>query len=544
MDRQSTIVNDKEVPEELHKEENYNVYFREIKSENSDLQKGNISEDNLSDFRILLSEIESKAGGLHKLQTDLDLSSFQKRWIKRLLDNPEDETSAEDLAEHFSENMETRAKAKGKYVVVICTDGKLIVCHSYSGKKTMTVDTEIVNELLSPANIDKYATFEESDGNVLVKHYDKYDTKSFSNWLGIREEEVVFDIRGNVKIYTEVGELGCTFQFNRDEVLQKLIQSDSYEIKRDVLETPDGRYAIKKISWGQEHYKNGEKFKQELLMVENQVKHYKNKFQDIRENVENWMKDVIDKENDVIIRSKDEKVEKITKLESDFTPVFTSNRIQLCPNWRVKLANNFIGDKKNIPLFHCGGNFREHPFNIGNIRIYNSLDWSTSQQNFISSICSLIEQNGNGRYSYLLSFIVFSFAGAITKGEPSYLFIQLSDYFQERIKEEYSEGDTVIELENGKLGVEYKAKDWICAKGNSKIVKDIASEIDKGSKIIMVGIDEQNGREMDLIPSNRFESDRLNRIRKKLEETEDIEVEALSVPVDGNNLICFIEKNL
>lgn len=184
-DGQQTLAN---VPAQT--EDVYSVLYHQIKSDNSELQKKKFKEETAREIDSLLEDIYERTGGNHSL-SDLNTTRYFRRWIKDLVSTAESlevgsdlsdskTDTVEDIAENFSEDMQTCAKEAGKYVICILGKGKLTVCHSITGKKVLTTDFDVIEELLSADNIDKFAKFEWTEADeITVQHFDKWHTDSF-----------------------------------------------------------------------------------------------------------------------------------------------------------------------------------------------------------------------------------------------------------------------------------------------------------------------------------------------------------------------------
>lgn len=229
----------------------YYVFYREIQSRSNKLENKKFDKKDKNSISRLLNDIFGNKGGEHHLK-ELDTSSYFNRWINKTINTSKNIVPGEDIserqneilkniAENFSENMKTSARAEGKYIIMILGEGQLITCHSYTGKKALTTDMDVVEELLSPDNIDKYAEFTEDEDGILVNHFDRHNTDSFSGWLGIPKSEIIYDINGDVKVHSKInGSLRTTIKFGKKDVVEKIINSDSFQMEGSVLRTPEG----------------------------------------------------------------------------------------------------------------------------------------------------------------------------------------------------------------------------------------------------------------------------------------------------------------
>lgn len=231
------------------------VFFREIKTRDKSLEGKKLVGDDARKVRTLLDSLANRTGGQHDLEA-LDVSSYFHDWVTVLLDKPFNppRKKAQYLAENFAKHMKTRARKKGKYVVIIVTPLRLIVCNSYTGQMALSVDLEVIETMLSEDNIDKFAEFIEKEQRIVVNHFDKYDTQSFTDWLGIPESEVIYEQKGAVKLQTTIEGFTCIFELTREEIVEKIFWSDNYKIEDGHLKTPSRKYPLISIKWGRTPY--------------------------------------------------------------------------------------------------------------------------------------------------------------------------------------------------------------------------------------------------------------------------------------------------
>jgi len=181
------------------------IFFKSIKGDEK-LRKQTIDELNKKATILdLISKISKKTGGKHNLK-QLHLSTNLRKWIIELMKVSInfDYSIIENLMNDFSDNMMTRAREAGKYVVAIILSNYFIICHSDSRQKTISTDFRVIERLLDVDNVDKYAEFLLESGEIIVNHFDRFKSKSFTNWLGIPEKEIIFDMRGKIKVHAEI----------------------------------------------------------------------------------------------------------------------------------------------------------------------------------------------------------------------------------------------------------------------------------------------------------------------------------------------------
>lgn len=528
----------------------YYIFYREIQSDSSELTEERFTGEAATSIETLLDDVFDSTGGTHILE-ELDTTSYFQRWIEGCLStsgeidpgddvNKRTENDLEAIAEDFSDDMKTRARAKGKYVVLIMGKERLIACHSYTGKRALTTDMDVVEELLSAANIDKYAEFRREGEETEVNHFDKYDTESFVEWLGIPMDEVVYDIKGDVKIYSEIGGgVQTTFRFTRDDIVEKIINSDDFKLEGNLLETPNSEknYRIKRIRWGNSTYETAEEFKQEALTSHYELTYYEDEYENLASgDLDLFTKTAIDRQNKLTIRSDGEEVTRVTKDSDDFEVVFVNEYIDLETGWRQSLASRALGADERIPIHHPGNDVTDTALEIGALRIYNDVGLDDEVVDDIQDLVRTARDIGASNVGSTFRYIIFDFLEDETSEPISHFFGELAEVYLQRHQGAISEGSRVTVQEGGPASVELKSAEWFYVDKDRQLVGKIAEELDNGAGILVGGIDE-NGGKVKTIQKNRFPHDRLESIERRVEnESEAEQVRVIPIPLDGGDL--------
>ncbi|MFB6235291.1 MAG: hypothetical protein ABEH81_03145 [Halopenitus sp.] len=502
----------------------YHIFYREIKADDVELTEEPFRGKDASKIDGLVEDIFTTTGGDHTLN-DLDTTRYFDRWVQQALDAAEemDGTSplhtqikdiAEDLAENFSKDMKTRAKSAGKYVVIILGAGRLIICHSYTGKRALTTDMEVIEELLSADNIDKYADFtRDATDEITVSHYDKYDTKSFVEWLGIPGDEIIFDVKGDVKIYSEIGgEIETVFELSRSDVVEKLINADGYELTRDFFKTPDPDmpdYRVNHIRWGNHTYPDTEEFKQEVLTRHYELQHYEQRFEEIKVDMDATLGDrVFDKQEKVVKRTDDGEELLVKKSHSDFNTTFVHKHINLGAGWRKQLATNVLTRDERFSIAHPGDRIVNSPYEIGALRIYNDIELSEDAVSDLNDLVAAVEDLGVSNHARLLKFVVFKLLSEQASGTIQHFFGELAEECSEVYEESVNEGTRFTIQEQGPASIEMKSGEWFLKEGD-EIEEGLVKKFKNGVGILLGGFDESSGK-VKAIQKDRFPDERLN----------------------------------
>ena len=529
----------------------YQIFYREIKSDDIELTEEAFEGETAAKIDGLLEDIFTTSSGDHTL-ADLETTRYFNRWVRQALnaaetlneaDSPHKDIQnvAEDLAENFSEDMKTRAKSAGKYVVLIIGAGRLIICHSYTGKRALTTEMEVIEELLSADNIDKYADFTRSDGGgIIISHYDKYDTKSFIDWLGIPGDEIVFDVKGNVKIYSEIGgDIETIFELSRDDVVEKLINSDEYRLTRDLFETPDPdspNYRVDYIRWGNQTYSNAEEFKQEVLTTHYELQYYEEQFEDLREDLDASLRDrVIDKEEKVIEREGDTETIRVRKSHDDFNITFANKHIDLGARWRKELAADVLTRDRRFSIAHPGNTVIDSPYEIGSLRVYNEIGVSDETVADLQDLVAAVEDLSTSNHGRLLRYIVFKLLSEQATGAIQYFFRDVADECANTYARTVDEGTRFTIQEQGPASIEMKAGEWFM-KENGELEKYMVDKFSNGVGLLLGGFDENSGK-VKSIQKNRFPYERLDSLETTVEnQLDDAMLRIIPVQIQSGDL--------
>ena len=519
------------------------IFYREVKSE-QDLETDVIDEDGqVANTRDLLSDVHENVEYTHALD-NLDVNTYFTDWIDTVLSNAESiqeeidpimEQHLEYLAEDFAGSMKSRARERGKYVVFIVSQDNLVVCHSFTGKKALTTDMEVIEELLSEANIDKYARFKRnSSSEIEVQHFDRHDTESFSEWLGIPEDEIVFEVKGSVRVLTEIDGIDAIFEFDQNDITTKLLGSDEYDLSNGMLKTPNERARnVKTIRWGHKTFSDVEEFKQELIKTNYNLSRAFDLYnKEISNNLESFFT-VIDYEGRIVKQTADQP-RVISKPNVDFELSFVNSQVEMDEAWKTDLAQNLLSKHEPIPICHAGSEFTESPFHIGNFRVYNEVSLTTAQQQYIADLMKTAGDIGSTTLQPLFCHVIFELLARDSAKPLRYLFDEFSQEFKSIFINQISDGTRIIQTEEEEIDLEQKSPPWF--ERNSD-VEELAGGINRefqSSRLLLLGITEDT-KEIDVIEDG-VRSELLNKVEDALEDDFGIEeAHVWAVPIDGGH---------
>jgi hypothetical protein len=525
--------------------EKHLILYREVQSEDS-LDYDTLDEEReVSNIQTLLSAVRGNVDDHHELDS-LDVSSYFRDWIREILGmsnsvssiDPPDETVFDYVAEDFSESMKSRARERGKYVVLIISEGSLIVCHSFTGKKALTTDMDVIEELLSENNIDKFAEFRYESDEIVVHHFDRHDTQSFTDWLGIPEDEIAFDVKGDVRVYSQIDGIDVVFEFNQRDITSKLLGSDEYDLVDGKLITPnEPPRRVNKVKWGR-WYQDTNEFKEDLVKVNHNLQRARDLYEsEISDSLDSFF-DVVDREN-MIIKYSGESPTEIRKPNVDFELSYVNSAVDMHSSWRAELAQKIFSEHEPIPVFHAGTKFSENPNSIGNLRIYNELELSDEQITYLLDLQKTTGDMGTANLQPLLAHIVFEILFVISPKPIKFLFKEFSEEFESRAVGDLEGGTRVLQKEGGAIGLEFKSPPWFTRESDAETIAEGLHKEFQSARLVLLGISE-DGSDVDTIDET-IKSEFLEDIEFELDEEYGLKnAHVWSLPIDSGQGIVAV----
>ena len=458
------------------------------------------------------------------------------KWSEHLIENfPEfNEEYVEFIVDDFSRNMKTSAKGPGKYVIVILRKDGFLVCHADAGEKTLTTSLDVIDRLMDSDNIDKYAEFYENDGTIQVDHFERNKTQSFTQWLGIPQSEVVFDTIGNIKGYTELEGLTAIFEFEEEDIIEKIIESDDYRLENGSLKTPNGReFPLERIQWGRASFEDVGEFKQKLSTIYYDLDTYHKKFTELHSSSEPYINKFIDKENKLVNSSKGET--EVVKQNENFIISFASQQVDTRKKLLTKIVNYFLEGQLRA-FYHAGGSATEEAYEVGPFKFFNELEISDYNWHKIQNLYEAVEGIGtDNNLQIIVASSIFLIMEELPDSRSQYLFREISQTMTSRI----SEG-VVLQREGEPHGLEFKASPWFTGKDVDQLSKDMIKELEGETNLLIIGIDEEE-RDIDPIKSTNVKSEFREKIEEETTQADGTNIEAIPLPVSnkGTLLVCF-----
>ena len=482
------------------------VYYREIQS--NELHNRTITEpEPVQNFNEVLGGFEAQTGEHHF--SELDMDPNPEMLIETISNTyPEhDDQSCAMLVNDFCSDMMTSARQEGKYAVLIITADSIFICHTDSKEKSITKKVDVIERLLDTDNVNKYAEFRQQDKETTVRHYERHQTKSLSGWLGISNTQIAYGDAGEVRIFTEIDNSTCAFQYTRDEFEEKfLLPEADYELIEGVLRTPNNEYSVTQVKFGKRLYDNTEEFLQDFHSLYYEVKSYREHFNQVASSMEPFQSKLYDDKNCVTEGKNGRNL--VLKEHDEFNIVFASKKIEIAEPWLVNLVRQF-DDGTETQIYHAGRPFSKDAFSVGNFQIFNETDAQDLEK--LNLVYERMQKAGTSdQLTNILSYVIFSVASEWIESPLSHFFSQLAEKCAKRL-----DAKGVI-LRDEDSVIEFKARDWFTSvDGEDEIANRISKEIHGDTRLLVGGVDEEQ-QQIKPIDGGRFDSERNQRIREKV----------------------------
>ncbi len=475
---------------------------------------------------------------------DINLRRNPKMWVRELLDDypQSDRKTFEELLSDFTDSMQTRMREDSKYVVGILFKKELLIAHTSYGEKTITPEWKTIPRMLDGDNILRYVHFIDQDGTIIVRYFEKWATLSFVDWLRLPEKEAFYYFGGKYRISSSINGFSISLELTEEDV-ETLINSGSI-IHDDVIsfDPPVSRLKISQIIAGRKKYEHFGDFIQDYEAEKYDIEWYREEYMKIIQSLGPLTEKHIDEKNRVIKISSGREVTLLNKRNNNLDILFVTNKyggIELRDSYLDNLYNRFLTGEK-INIYHV-----EKPFlansnlKIGSMTIYN-------QCQFLELSKNLIKYYNNTNLQdvilhRILEMIIFNIlARENEESGLGYFF----DIFSKKIESEINSFNQLTKTEDGTL--EFKDRDFFVG-NDEEIIKRLFEDIEKKlkastNKVYLIGV--EDGGKVTPISKSKLKSDRVESIRKRLEEKTRRKVIMFPILWDGEGIIILIIGDL
>ena len=444
---------------------------------------------------------------------DIGLRTNPKKWIKILLDSYPKHVSdvdMENLLFDFTDSMQTRMREENKYALGLLLEGRLVLCHSKYGQKTITPEWKIIPRMLDIDNILRYVSFSQLDGDIYVNYWERSATSSFIEWLGLPRKQA-FLFGGKYRVVAEVEHTVIEFQLTEDEMEQWIEKRPEFKMGEIRFSNPINSLKINKVRIGSKQYDNTKDFIQDYRAEQHGIPVYRREYRNIKSEYLPLLMKYYDEETQVVRIEGDEKVVVVDKTSPHFHILFADGDIEMRASYSHELAMR-LKNKEKLRVFHAGMQFKDESFSLGNLNIFNDMRINDFVEQVVSYYNEINLQDVT--LDIIFQYVIFQILAQANHGLPiEYVFTLLA----EEITRELIFQNKLTKVEDRLL--EYKSRD-ILNGNNGQIINTLADDIRKKlkndkCKLYIVGVEDDGT--FDPILASRMQSDRIEKIRQGLQ---------------------------
>lgn len=483
----------------------------------------------------VIEKLEALPKALKLKLDELSLGTNPKIWATSLIKSYPDNVKREEeeyLLVDFTDSMKTRMREESKYAIGLLMPNKLILCHSLFGEETITPEWKIIPRMLDTDNVSRYVCFMDDNGIITVRFWERDATSSFIEWLGLPHKQA-FLFGGKYRIQSEIEGITVELQLTEEEIEGWL---DSHaELRQGTVKflKPIEILDVREIIAGRKRYASPQDFIQDFKAQSYGIARYQKEYEKINSGYLPLLFKYYDEKTRVVKKEGEEEVTVVTKDIPQFDILFINEHIEFRESYLSDLVKRFINGEL-IEVCHAGLKFKEPPNIIGNMKIYNEIRLGNLTQRMVDYYNYINLQDRN--LSRLIESAIFKRLAETNSGLPICHFFGRA--FEE-LSQMVSQKGKWTKLEDSVL--EYKSRDFFAGNNEeimAKLIEDLQTKLKKSPfKIYFIGV-EDNGV-LDPLPLSKWKSDRIEAIRKGLEET----LSAISVflcPMTGGDGVIFL----
>jgi hypothetical protein len=388
--------------------------------------------------------------------------------------------------------------------------------------------------MLDIDNVLRFVSFFHLDGDICVKYWERSATSSFIEWLGLPRKQA-FLFGGKYRIATEIDNTSLEFQLTEDEMKQWLQEHPEFKLGEIKFSNPIKLLKVNEVRAGSKHYSNTQNFIQDYQAEQHGIPLYQREYENIKSEYLPLLMQYYDEEAQVIRIEGDEESILVTKSTPNFQILFADGEIKLRASYGQELARRIL-NKEELRICHAGMKFKAESFELGNIKIFNDIRANA----FVNQVVGYYNEINlqDVVLDVVLQYVALQALSKSNRNLPlEYVFSFLAD----EIIMSISLSDRLSKVEDDLL--EYKSRD-ILSGGNGRVIDDLAHDLKKKlsknpCKLYIVGVEDDGA--FDPIPASRVQSDRIEIIRKGIQNTlPDIEVFAFSVTQKDHALLFIL----
>ncbi len=460
--------------------------------------------------------------------SEINLRTNPRNWILSLIDSyPEvDETKMEMLLNDFSDSMQTRMREESKYAMAMLLKNELVLCHSIFGEETITPEWKAIPRMLDSDNVLRYVCFERhEDSSILVKYYEKWATESFVDWLGLPQKDSFYYFGGKYRIYSKIENTNVVLELTEEELDRWLEIHPEIREGKIRLSNPISVLTFNQIRVGRKKYENVGDFIQDFVAEKYNINFYREKFEELTSSpkkktkedrlsgpIELYLYKFYDEKDKVVKVEGGESVIVLEKINPHIDILFVCKDIEIRSSYLDDIFVRFANGER-INIVHPGMSISADPIAIGSMEIWNEIEVMEFTNHLIGYYHGTKLQD---EYLFrVLEFAIFKTLAEANKKTHLYHFLE--PFAKRTIQEVDSEG-RLTKLEDEIL--EFKPQEYFSG-GDDEIIEKLVSDLSVKlqsslCKIYLIGVEDDGT--FNPIPSSRLKSDRVERVRRTLEE--------------------------
>ncbi len=439
--------------------------------------------------------------------------------------------------------MMTRMREEDKFAIAIVSEGFLLLCHSSMGEQTITPLWMVVDRMLDKDNVERFALFQKENGVTTIIYYEHSPSEFFTRWLGIPEKEAFFYLGGKNRLYVGIDGIHCVLELSDDDVESRLLKStDLLKVEKNqlIFTSPIKRLEVDQIRVGKKQYKSISDFLQDYLARRYELSHYQEQYKKLAESFDVLNHAYIDDFDKVVAVSSEGELIKVNKRNPNFQILFAG---KLMSGAIVEMRESFFDwlftdylNGTRIRVFHAGMKLypqTQGPLSVGSLEIFNEVESNAVFMKLLDFYRETEILDSTLRSA--LNCSIFLLLSNINENRPiSYLFAKFANELMKSIRKSkivvQNEGDTI----------EFKSRDYLVGKDDEvskRVSEDIETKITTHPfKIYFFGVEDKT-KKIEPLTSNKFSSDRVGNLEKKISEelNNRANVTLLKVPLDADN---------
>ena len=360
---QSRLINTNDSNTVTKSETFFEIYYKSVSTEDTKSENKFTDKNEISLIKVMKSLPQSNILDFENLK----LTSNRKTWINSLLQKI-DKNDINYLLNDFADEMNTNMRGKDKYAILIIKNNELILLHTKMGEKSLSPNFKLFDRMLDKDNIMRYVWFKQEEDNINVNYYEKYQSKFFTEWLGVHRKDLVYEFGGENKFYLDLYGYPLVLEID-DEDFE---DNEFFEFENNGinLKEPIETFKINHIKRSTKTYKNTSEFKKDHISRRFNLKHYQKEYKKLMNSLDPIQYKIYDYET--CVKTTDKKYH-FKKTNDNLFILFCNNKIDIDDNFLDGIIFSLLNNGQ-VEICHAGMDSISNPLEIKNFKIYNKLN--------------------------------------------------------------------------------------------------------------------------------------------------------------------------